>query len=81
MKIYTDGAISRLGDKFGHFVTVERYQDLHKLKKSIYSVRTTSKIFFKNQDANDDIAVIFNIRSNLENYNMFLREDNNRLTE
>ena len=28
MKIYIDGAIPRLGDIFGHFVTVERYQDL-----------------------------------------------------
>ena len=33
MKKYIDGAIPCLGNKFGHFVTVERYEDLHKSKK------------------------------------------------
>ena len=48
--MYIDGAIPRLGDKFGHLVTVERYEDLQKLKKSIYSVLTILKLSFLNVD-------------------------------
>ena len=43
MRIYIDGAIPRRSDKFDHFVTVELYQDLHKLKSLIYSVHMTLK--------------------------------------
>ena len=35
VKIYIDGAIPRLDDKFGHFMTVNRYEDLHKSKNTI----------------------------------------------
>ena len=41
VNINIDGVIHRFSEFFGHFVTVDTYQDLHKLNKSIYSVRTT----------------------------------------